>query len=245
MKTLTLAFSLLLLTNATLFAQSGMTIKSGGAVTVNGNLTITPAPFVCGNPMTDIRDGKTYNTVLIGTRCWMAQNLNLGTRVNGTAEQTDNNVIEKYCYADQESYCDIYGGFYQWGEAMQYSIIEGAKGICPESWHMPYESDWTSLATSLGGMDVAGGKMKEAGTSRWSSPNTGGTNSSGFTALPSGYRAENIGWGQPGNYTYFWSSWSPLPTVGAGTYYLSFYYENLTQGNYASDIGFSVRCVKD
>jgi len=68
----------------------------------------------CGNPFTDSRDGKTYNTVQIGDQCWFKENLNVGTRINGVQEQTDNSVIEKYCYADLESNCDIYGGLYQW-----------------------------------------------------------------------------------------------------------------------------------
>ena len=78
MKTFTLTCAMLLLSSIGLFAQSGMTINSGGAVTVNGNLTITPAGFACGNSFTDSRDGKTYNTVLIGNQCWIAQNLNVG-----------------------------------------------------------------------------------------------------------------------------------------------------------------------
>jgi len=91
-------------------------------------------------PFTDARDGKTYNTVLIGTQCWMRENLNIGTRIDGSQNQTDNGTIEKYCYDDLESNCDIYGGLYQWDEAMQYVTTQGVQGICPAGWHLPTDA---------------------------------------------------------------------------------------------------------
>ena len=111
---------LLFSTSFIVFAQSGMTIRSGGAITVNGNLSITPPAFTCGTPLTDTRDGKIYNTVLIGTQCWFVQNLNIGTKFIGSANQTNNGIIEKYCYNNDDANCAIYGGLYQWDEAMQY-----------------------------------------------------------------------------------------------------------------------------
>ena len=83
-------------------------------------------PFTCGNPMTDTRDSNTYTTVLIGTQRWFAQNLNVGTRINGSLSQTNNGTIEKYCYNDLEANCNTHGGLYQWDEAMQY-LTTGAK----------------------------------------------------------------------------------------------------------------------
>ena len=81
------------------------------AVTLNQT-----AGSCCGLPITDSRDGKTYNTVLIGTQCWMAQDLNIGTRINGSVTQSNNGTIEKYCYNDLESNCTTYGGLYQYNE---------------------------------------------------------------------------------------------------------------------------------
>ena len=219
-------------TNFILFGQSGMTIQGGGAVTINGNLIITPTAFVCGNPMTDTRDGKTYNTVLIDTQCWFAQNLNIGTKVLGSANQTNNSIIEKYCYNDDENYCNTYGGLYQWDEAMQYSTTPGVKGICPTGWHLPTDVEWTTLTTFLGGEDVAGGKLKEAGTTHWNSPNTGAINSSGFTALPGGIWTSNGCLGYPTLYAFFWSS-SQYDATYAWGRYLGFNYEAM--GRYTGD----------
>lgn len=244
MKTFTLLCAVLLLSSSGLFAQSGMTIQGGGAVTVNGNLTITSPAFVCGTPMADSRDGKMYNTVLIGTQCWFAQNLNVGIRINGSLNQTNNNIIEKYCYNDDENNCNIYGGLYQWDEAMQYSTTEGVKGICPIGWHLPTGAEWTTLTTFLGGESVASGKMKVTGTMHWRSPNTGATNNSGFTALPGGSRSGG-GWFNYITYdTDFWSS-SQFNTTLAWAQALYYDHENVYQGVATKTIGYSARCLKD
>ena len=81
-------------------------------------------------------DGNSYNTVLIGSQCWMAENLNVGTRIDGVSGPTNNNVIEKYCYVDDPDICDIDGGLYQWDEMTQYSSTEGVQGICPTGWQL-------------------------------------------------------------------------------------------------------------
>jgi uncharacterized protein (TIGR02145 family) len=244
MKTFTLASVMLLLTCLGLFAQSGMTIQSGGSVTVNGNLIITPAAFVCGTPITDTRDGKTYYTVLIGTQCWFAQNLNVGTRINGTSEQTNNSIIEKHCYNDLETNCNTYGGLYQWNELMNYVTTEGARGICPSGWHIPSDAEWTILITFLGGEAVAGGKMKEAGTAHWLSPNTGATNSSGFTGLPGGYRHPDGSFALLTYYGYLWSSSQSVATY-AWIQRLYYTLEAVNRLNYIKTDGFSGRCVQD
>ncbi|MBK7215160.1 MAG: fibrobacter succinogenes major paralogous domain-containing protein [Bacteroidales bacterium] len=127
---------------------------------------------------------KIYRTIQIGNQCWLKDNLNIGSRINGSLDQTDNGIIEKYCYNNLESNCDNYGGLYQWGETMNYSTSEGSKGICPDGWHIPRDIEWIALRIYLGGIDTAGGKMKEPRNSHWHSPNTGATNSSGFLLSP-------------------------------------------------------------
>jgi len=200
--------------------------------------------WICGLPITDARDNKIYYTVQIGNQCWMAQNLNIGTRIDGIGEQTDNGLIEKYCCDNAESNCGVYGGLYQWNEMMGYSTTPGVPGICPEGWHLPTDDAWTALTNNLGGESVAGGKMKETGTTHWNSPNTGATNSSGFTGLPGGYCYNYGTFGWFGYAGYFWSS-TQFSTSDAwgrslGYNYALFYRDYDFKGN-----GFSVRCLKD
>lgn len=129
---------------------------------------------------------QTYNTVQIGNQVWMRENLNIGLLIGSNQPQTDNGIIEKYCLIDETGYCSSYGGLYQWDEMMQYSTSPSARGICPPGWHLPSNSEWNTLTTYLGGSSVAGGKLKDSGTKRWIEPNSGGTNESGFSALPGG-----------------------------------------------------------
>jgi uncharacterized protein (TIGR02145 family) len=173
--------------------------------TAFGNQLSFTAFWLCGSQITYM--DQNYNTVLIGNQCWMAENLNVGTRINGSQNMSDNGTIEKYCYDDNEAYCDEYGGLYQWDEIMQYVTDTVTQGICPNGWHLPTDNEWTTLTDFLGGDDVAGGKMKEAGTVHWSSPNTGATNSSGFTGLPGGCRYYSNGSFEAlGLGGYWWSS---------------------------------------
>ena len=200
--------------------------------------------FYCGSSFVDSRDNKSYGTVQIGNQCWMGQNLNLGTKILGNANQTNNGIIEKYCYNDDENNCNIYGGLYQWDEAMQYVNTEGVPGICPTGWHLPTDAEWTTLTTYLGGEAVSGGKMKETGTMHWASPNAGATNESGFTALGSGHRNVITGFNSIGGTAGFWSS-SQYTATNAWYRDIYYYYWNVTQLNGSKTFGFSVRCLKD
>jgi uncharacterized protein (TIGR02145 family) len=211
----------------------------------------------CGQQYTDARDLKIYNTVTIGSQCWMKENLNHGTRISGSQEQTPNGIVEKYCLNDLESNCTVYGAFYQWAEMVQY--LNGAtnvdswnpvpagniQGVCPQGWHVPSDAEWTQLAESLGGEDVAGGKMKETGTTHWASPNSDATNSSGFTALGAGHRESDGSFISYLEYVNYWSntevsgvfSWSRAIGCGSGNLW--------SDSNYEKSKGFSVRCLKD
>ena len=232
---------LIVFASSGLYAQGSMIIRSGARVTVNGNTFINT--WNCGQTLTDTRDGKTYTTVQIGAQCWMAQNLNIGTKLNGVP-QTNNDLIEKYCYNFLESNCDIYGGLYQWDEAMQYSTSEGVKGICPAGWHLATDAEWTILTTYLGGESIAGGKMKEAGLTHWSAPNTSATNSSGFTALPAGCDAGYGSFYYLSAGTFYWSSSEYIPTL-PWLCYLSYDFEWVSRYATNNTNAFSVRCLKD
>ena len=153
-----------------------------------GNSSYTDKAVTLSSCSSVTYGGQTYSSVEIDDQCWMAENLNIGTRIDGDTDQTNNSTIEKYCYDDDTDNCDTYGGLYQWDEMMQYVTTEGTQGICPAGWHLPTDAEWTTLTNFLGGESVAGGKMKEEGLDHWQTPNTGATNSSGFTGLPGGFR---------------------------------------------------------
>jgi len=101
----------------------------------------------CGDTFTYC--DETYPTVSIGGECWMAKNLNVGVRLAGASEQSDNGIFQKYCYNNSVAQCANYGALYQWDEAMQYSAVEGAKGICPVGWHVPSDANFTSLTRTV------------------------------------------------------------------------------------------------
>jgi uncharacterized protein (TIGR02145 family) len=183
----------------------------------------------------------------------MKENLKIGTMINGSSEQTDNATIEKYCFDDNPTNCDTYGGLYQWNEMMQYVTTEGARGICPEGWHLPTDAEWCILEQGLDpsincsssgsrGID-GGGKMKETGILHWQSPNNGATNSSGFTALPGGWRGIDAAFYNHLLYAYFWSSSASGPDAYIrGLYYLNAMVE---RNAWNIDVGLSVRCIQD
>lgn len=202
-----------------------------------------------GEPCTGIPTvsygGKTYNTVQIGTQCWLKESLNIGTMVNGLADQTDNSVIEKYCYGNSEAQCDVYGGLYQWNEMMQYNPMLGAQGICPPGWFIPTDEDWSTLASFLGGSDGAGGKLKEDGLSHWQTPNAGATNVSGFTALGAGHRDPVGNFASLQQYINLWSS-TVSGTTTAYSRAIGYDLPNMWQdAGYEKSSGFSVRCLKN
>jgi len=201
--------------------------------------TLVP-PWQCGDTIN--YSGQVYNTVLIGSQCWFKENLNVGEMIIVTNNQTNNTIVEKHCYDNNIAMCSEYGGLYQWDEAMQYITTQGTQGICPNGWHIPTDGEWTILTNFLGGETIAGGKMKETGYTHWNPPNTGATNSSGFTALGSG---ESYGGSFHflKNYAKFWSSTQDGPYAWSRT--LSFNHERADRTNGNKVAGLSVRCLKD
>ncbi|MBN1338601.1 MAG: hypothetical protein JXA03_04720, partial [Bacteroidales bacterium] len=235
------------------------------AVDIYGDSAVSPVwsfttrSFACGDALADARDGQSYNTVLIGNQCWMAENMNIGSYKPGSYELTDNGYIERYCYGDNPANCDTYGGLYQWEEAMHYVPLPGAKGICPQGWHIPTDYEWKVLEgtvdtqfpvgdpewdnTGWRGFD-AGGNLKETGTSHWSSPNTGATNSSGFTALPAGYRDISASFGEVSITTTWWSS-VLLDDDNGWRRRVRYNNQQITRNTSDNGYGFSVRCLKN
>jgi uncharacterized protein (TIGR02145 family) len=194
--------------------------------------------------LVDPRDGQTYPTVQIGSQCWMAKNLNIGTIIDSKHDQ-DPAQLQKWCYGDVSGNCDLYGGLYQWDQVMQGSTQIGVQGICPPSWHVPTDGEYADLTTFLGGYDLAGIKMKEAGYNHWLPPNTGATNESGFTALPGGYRytLDSVCY-MVQEAAYFWTSSGTQGNVAwvRALYNFAGYQERTALFRYD---GGSLRCIKD
>jgi uncharacterized protein (TIGR02145 family) len=227
-----------------------------------------PAPVgtACGQAVTYA--GETYPTVQIGTQCWFTKNLNVGTMINSSAlvdSQRNNGILEKYCYNNNPANCTTYGGLYQWAEAVQYqngasntaslptAFTGNVQGICPTGWHLPSDAEYCTLTTFLdatvncgtigwSGTD-AGGKMKST-SGLWTSPNTGATNSSGFSALPGGYRPTLGTFYDIGFLTYFWSS-SESSSTDAVPRYLYYSHSVIFRVSHPKGYGFSARCTQD
>ncbi|MEI6898945.1 MAG: PKD-like domain-containing protein [Bacteroidota bacterium] len=152
-----------------------------------GSLVIevkTMVPFTCGNNLVDFRDNHSYPTVVIGTKCWMAVDLNHGAMVNSTQMQRDNCMVEKYCYNDDPANCSTLGGLYQWDEVMRYSDVSGDQGLCPSGWHIPSEVEWKTLFDAYISNGFAGSALKYSGFS-------------GFNTLLTGIRFRNSVWKFP------------------------------------------------
>ena len=196
--------------------------------------------------VTDI-DGNVYNTVTIGTQVWLKENLkttkyNDGTPIDLVTDNTEWHKLDTagYCWYnnDQATYGNTYGALYNW-----YTAIPG--NLCPLGWHVPTDAEWTTLVDYLGGSSVAGGKMKETGTTHWRDPNEDADNESGFTALPGGSRSNVYG-----NFidldTY--GSWWSQPKLGETsprTLSTSFNNSSVSRGTSFKDSGHYVRCIKD
>ena len=200
-------------------------------------------------------DGQTYNTVLIGSQCWLKENINVGNMVNGIVEMTDNGIIEKYCYDNDPEMCNEHGGLYQWDEMMQYSTIQGTQGICPGGWHLPTDDEWKILEGTVDSQYPAGDPVwnnyiyrgYDAGknlksTTGWYQ-NTG-TDAFGFTSLPSGYRSLDGNFGYLTNHSLFWTS-SEDSALGAFRRYIYFGYDNVGRDASIKGNGRSARCVKN
>lgn len=193
-------------------------------------------------------DGNIYETIVIGTQEWMAENLKVTHYRNGepipiVTDDTQWSGLKTgaYCWFNNNEAANknIYGALYN------YFTVVDSRNLCPTGWHIPSDAEWTILTTYLGGEAVAGGKMKETGTIHWSSPNTGATNESGFTALPGGIRGGGGAFDYPGGDGGFWWSSTEDGTNDAWYRYLLYDYGYVYRGRNDEGAGFSVRCVKD
>ncbi len=206
--------------------------------------------------ITDV-DGNVYRTVLVGSKCWMAENLKTSKFNNFddipfVADATAWSALTSpgYCwyndgiyFNDSSVYVETYGLLYNW-----YAVDpagNGNRNICPEGWHVPSHSEWLEMVNYLGGSTVAGGKLKDHGMLYWESPNTGATNETGFTALPSGARNPDGSYNDYLGTNGHWWSTSEFNTDYAHFAGLGYASSSVLLGNMNKRLGFTVRCVKD
>jgi uncharacterized protein (TIGR02145 family) len=159
--------------------------------------------------VTDI-EGNIYKTIRIGDQNWLAENLRTSTLndsspirliANSGDWRSELDTTPAYCWFnyDEKTFKFPYGGLYNWHTVNTYKL-------CPTGWHIPNDADWDELANSLGGADVAGGKLKESGISHWLLPNTGATNESGFSGLPVSLAEPGSAFFPLGSYGAWWSA---------------------------------------
>jgi len=129
-------------------AMGGAGEESGILDQPAGNMTYTfqfATNIPCPGTPTVTYEGQVYNTIQIFSQCWLKENLNIGTMIPGSQNQTNNGIREKYCYGNNPDSCAKYGGLYQWNEMMQYTTQQGAQGLCPPGWHLPTDEEWKVL----------------------------------------------------------------------------------------------------
>jgi uncharacterized protein (TIGR02145 family) len=132
----------------------------------------------------------------------------------------------------------VYGKLYNW------YAVNDARGLAPEGWYIPTETEWATLGSCLGGNAVAGGPMKETDIVHWTTPNTGATNFSGFTGVPGGYRLYNGVFFSIGIDGYWWSKTESSANFAQDR---NLHYSSDDVAAYSDNkhIGFSVRCIRD
>jgi uncharacterized protein (TIGR02145 family) len=196
-------------------------------------------------PLIDI-DGNAYRTVRIGNQEWTAENIstthyNDGSPIPLVTSNTGwcNLTTPAYCWYNNDiANKATYGALYNW------EVVNTGK-LAPPGWHVPTDADWSLLTAVLGGADVAGGKLKEAGLSHWIAPNTGATNASGFSALPGCYRIYYNGKFFSERNCGFW--WSATEHNATFAYYRPLYSvsDDMVRDYWYKGAGFSVRLVRD
>ncbi len=202
--------------------------------------------FKAGTDTVSDVQGNVYETVIIGTQWWMAENLKVTKYRNGDdiPEVTDGTTwaglsTGAYCVYDNDTdNVATYGRLYNW------FVIDDSRNVAPTGWHVPSWAEIQTLYNYLGGKLVAGGKLKEAGTTHWVSPNDGATNETGFTGLPGGARDNDGSFIYMYNYGDFWST---TEFDSPRSWLLSLWtgYDGVYDYAYSKQAGFSVRCVKD
>jgi uncharacterized protein (TIGR02145 family) len=210
----------------------------------------------CPGTPTVSYEGQEYNTIQVFSQCWLKENLNAGTMIDGTKYMTENDTLEKYCYENDPAYCTEYGALYQWDEMMQYTTQPGARGICPPGWHVPADEEWKVLEGAVDkqyaigdpawdtlyyrGFD-SGYNLKT--TTGWNFLNSNGIDLFDYSAKPAGMRLFYGNFLNLEGSTVWWSSNECNSTHAI--YRTLSTYENISRDFLDKVDGFSVRCLKD
>lgn len=195
--------------------------------------------------VTDI-DGNVYTTVQIGNLVFTVQNLKTthyrnGDPIGNGNEKTSslmNTTGMCWDYQNDPAKSLVYGKLYN------FYAVDDPRKLAPEGWHVSTDDDWQALNTTLGGAAVSGGKLKEAGTGHWASPNTAATNESGFTALPGGIYTINGSFLGLTKGAYFWTS-TKVNSGDAWDRELYYKHGEIHRNPGMMGEGYSVRMVKD
>ena len=210
----------------------------------------------CPGASTITYGSQTYNTIQILSQCWMKENLNVGLRIDAPDQmQTNNDIIEKYCYDNEPDSCTKYGGIYQWDEIMDYTTEEGTRGICPDGWHVPSDEEWKVLegtadsqfgigdsewdAYNKRGFD-AGKNLKTI--SGWEDGGNG-TDLFNFSGLPGG-GLWDIWFGSIGAFGSWWTSTESGNNL-SWDHGFGLNHDDVSRNNPDKENGYSVRCIKD
>ncbi len=231
----------------TLYLQNGGFVIIPGLSVANSKTKPTSG---YGSNITDV-EGNSYKTVYIGTQQWMGENLktakyNDGTTIPNITDNTQwqNNTTGAWSYYGNDAANNAkYGKLYNWYAVSK--TTNGNKNVCPTGWHVPTDAEWTVLTEYLGGESVAGGKLKEVGTTNWNSPNTDATNTSLFTGLPGGYRYYDGYYYNIGNSGNWWGSTEGATDSAWYRYLVNNGLGNAGRNNDSKGYGFSVRCLRD
>ena len=239
------ASSLTGLTNNTTYYLRAYATNSVGTV-YGSQITVVTLP-TGSLTVTDI-DGNLYHTVTIGSQVWMVEDLKTTRYLNGdpigTTSPATLNILALTSPKYQWPYNGDAANVTYWSRLYTWYAATDSRGICPAGYHVPTDADWTTLTTYLGGESVAGAKMKYTGTSYWLSPNTGATNSSGFSGVADGSRDWD------GTFTgleYVGNWWSSTEYSSSDGYYRVLYDLQIyiTRTSYSKAAGMAIRCVRD
>ena len=218
--------------------------------------TCNETPWSCGDPLE--YQGYDYETVQIGEQCWFAENLrsenyedgdvipaglsdeDWSTTMSGATAVYGEGSSSCNTHSPDGDACDPNWSLVEYGRLYNWYAVNDVRGLCPMGWHVPTDGEFTTMTDGLGGNDVAGNYMKM--TYGWNNGGNG-TNASGYSGLPGGYRANNGDFTEAGLYGYWWSS-SPIASDAWGRY---LYFTNESVFSYQNEPqdGFLIRCIQD